>query len=69
MAKWDDKMNLVCFEALQHPESWKLENYRKSGGYEAWEKILVEKTPRETIIDIVKASGLRGRGGAVSPPV
>jgi NADH-quinone oxidoreductase subunit F len=67
MGKWDDKMNLVCFEALKHPESWKLENYRKSGGYEAWEKILAEKTPRETIIDAVKASGLRGRGGAGFP--
>jgi NADH-quinone oxidoreductase subunit F len=67
MAKWDDKMNLVCFEALKHPESWKLETYRKIGGYEAWEKILTEKTPRETIIETVKASGLRGRGGAGFP--
>jgi NADH-quinone oxidoreductase subunit F len=67
MSKWDDKRNLVCFEALQHPESWKLANYRKIGGYEAWEKILAEKTPRETIIETVKASGLRGRGGAGFP--
>jgi NADH-quinone oxidoreductase subunit F len=67
MGKWDDRMNLVCFEALKHPESWKLETYRKIGGYEAWEKILAEKTPRETIIDTVKASGLRGRGGAGFP--
>jgi NADH-quinone oxidoreductase subunit F len=67
MGKWDDKLNLVCFEPLKHPESWKLENYRKIGGYEAWEKILSEKTPRETIIETVKASGLRGRGGAGFP--
>ena len=67
MGKWDDKRNLVCFEALQYPESWKLETYRKIGGYEAWEKILAEKTPRETIIETVKASGLRGRGGAGFP--
>jgi NADH-quinone oxidoreductase subunit F len=67
MGKWDDKLNLVCFEALKHPESWKLENYRKIGGYEAWEKILREKTPREEIIETVKASGLRGRGGAGFP--
>ena len=67
MSKWNDKRNLVCFEALQHPESWKLVNYRKIGGYEAWEKILAEKTPRETIIETVKASGLRGRGGAGFP--
>ena len=37
------------------------------GGYEAWKKILAEKTPREQIIDAVKASGLRGRGGAAFP--
>jgi NADH-quinone oxidoreductase subunit F len=67
MAKWDDKLNLVCFEALKHPESWKLENYRKVGGYEAWEKILAEKTPPGDIIEAVKASGLRGRGGAGFP--
>ena len=67
MGKWDDKLNLVCFEPLKHPEPWKLETYRKIGGYEAWEKILAEKTPRETIIETVKASGLRGRGGAGFP--
>ncbi|MET0282149.1 MAG: NADH-quinone oxidoreductase subunit NuoF [Steroidobacteraceae bacterium] len=67
MGKWDDKLNLVCFEVLKHPEPWKIETYRKIGGYEAWEKILREKTPREEIIEIVKASGLRGRGGAGFP--
>ena len=44
MGKWDDKRNLVCFETLQYPESWKLDTYRKIGGYEAWEKILAEST-------------------------
>ena len=39
----------------------------KFGGYEAWRKILREKTPREAIIEEVKASGLRGRGGAGFP--
>ncbi len=61
------EQNLVCFEPLQHPESWKLATYQKIGGYEAWKKILTEKTPREQIIDAVKASGLRGRGGAAFP--
>ena len=59
--------NLVCFEPLQYERSWELATYRKIGGYEAWEKILREKTPRETIIEEVKASGLRGRGGAGFP--
>jgi NADH-quinone oxidoreductase subunit F len=37
------------------------------GGYEAWKKILTEKPPREQVIEAVKASGLRGRGGAGFP--
>jgi NADH-quinone oxidoreductase subunit F len=61
------EQNLVIFEALKHERPWTLEGYRKSGGYEAWEKILREKTPPEKIIDEVKASGLRGRGGAGFP--
>jgi len=67
MGKWDDKMNLVCFEPLKYERPWELETYLKIGGYEAWKKILVEKTPREQVIESVKASGLRGRGGAGFP--
>ena len=67
MGKWDDKMNLTCFEPLKLAEPWKLETYRKIGGYQAWEKVLAEKTPHTEIIDAVKASGLRGRGGAGFP--
>ena len=59
--------NQVIFEALAHERSWTLEGYRASGGYEAWEKILREQTPREKVIEEVKASGLRGRGGAAFP--
>jgi NADH-quinone oxidoreductase subunit F len=67
MGKWDDKMNLVCFEPLKLEEPWKLANYQKIGGYDAWKKILAEKPTPESIIEIVKASGLRGRGGAGFP--
>lgn len=59
--------NLVCFEPLAMERSWELATYRKIGGYEVWERILREKTPREQIIEEVKASGLRGRGGAGFP--
>ena len=62
-----DKMNLVVFEPLALERSWTLETYRKIGGYQVWEKILAEKPPREQIIEAVKASGLRGRGGAGFP--
>ena len=67
MSVWDDKRNLTCFEPLQYERPWTLETYGRIGGYEAWKKILAEKTPREKIIDTVKASGLRGRGGAAFP--
>jgi NADH-quinone oxidoreductase subunit F len=56
--------NEVCFTTLQFDEPWTLENYLKIGGYSAWKKILAEKTPPEAIIDTVKKSALRGRGGA-----
>jgi NADH-quinone oxidoreductase subunit F len=58
----------VCFETLQFSaEPWSLENYRKLGGYQYWEKLLKDKPTPESIVDEVKASGLRGRGGAGFP--
>lgn len=44
----------------------KLDVYRANGGYDALQKVLREHAPGE-VIDIVKASGLRGRGGAGFP--
>ncbi|HPF27132.1 MAG TPA: hypothetical protein PK159_11115, partial [Steroidobacteraceae bacterium] len=65
--RWADKMNLTLFESLQYPEPWTLATYQKIGGYDAWKKLLAEKRPREDVIEAVKASGLRGRGGAGFP--
>ena len=44
----------------------KLEVYRANGGYEALQKVLADYSPAE-VIDIIKAAGLRGRGGAGFP--
>jgi len=58
----------VCYATLQFEDQpWSYENYLKVGGYEAWRKILKEKTSPEDVIEEVKASGLRGRGGAGFP--
>lgn len=56
--------NEVCFTTLQFDQPWTLENYLKVGGYQAWRKILADKTPPEEIIDTLKKAALRGRGGA-----
>ncbi len=57
----------VCLppEGINAP--WTLDSYRARGGYDAWQKVLKEKTPREELIEVIKASGLRGRGGAGFP--
>ena len=58
----------VCYATLQFKDQpWSYENYLKVGGYEAWRKILNEKISPEAVIEEVKASGLRGRGGAGFP--
>ena len=63
----DSNINQVCYATLRFDEPWTLENYRRVDGYEAWTKILREKIPPEKIIEDVKVSGLRGRGGAGFP--
>jgi NADH-quinone oxidoreductase subunit F len=67
MAVSPDRMNLVVFEPLALERPWTLETYRRIGGYQVWERLIAEKPPREQIIEAVKASGLRGRGGAGFP--
>src|SRR5215216_7171605 len=43
-----------------------LEEYKSEGGYQGWEKAVKQMTPKE-VVEEVKASGLRGRGGAGFP--
>lgn len=57
----------VCLPPHDTATPWTLASYRERGGYEAWEKVLKNQTPREEIIETLKASGLRGRGGAGFP--
>ncbi len=59
--------NQVCFLTLGHERPWSIETYRSLGGYQAWEQVLKGRLPPELIIEEVKKSGLRGRGGAGFP--
>ena len=61
------EQNLVCFNTLGAEKSWTLDTYEKHEGYQAWRKILAGKMTPAEVIDEVKASGLRGRGGAGFP--
>jgi NADH-quinone oxidoreductase subunit F len=57
----------VCLPAKEIEAPWTISAYRTQGGYEAWTQVLQNKTPRAEIIETLKASGLRGRGGAGFP--
>ena len=62
--------NAVCFSIIDQPESWKIQTYMSSGGYLTWKQILQGQPGNETrkkIIETIKQSGLRGRGGAGFP--
>lgn len=50
---------------LNHPAS--IKTYISIGGYEALKKILTDKISRSDLLEEIKLSGLRGRGGAGFP--
>ena len=60
-------INPVLTVGLDGDAAWRLNDYVKRGGYAALKKILAEKIPPAQVIDEIKKSGLRGRGGAGFP--
>jgi NADH-quinone oxidoreductase subunit F len=64
-----DRQDTVCFRTLHLPpgERFTLAAYRGVGGYVQWERILKDKPDPGTLIEEVKLSNLRGRGGAGFP--
>lgn len=60
-------VNAVCYRTLHLEKPWTLKSYESVGGYRMLRKILKEKTLPENIIDEIKKSSLRGRGGAGFP--
>ncbi len=51
---------------VHKPDSHTLKVYQANGGYQAIRTVLKDKTPLD-VVELVKASGLRGRGGAGFP--
>ncbi len=59
-------MEPLLLRNIHVPDSHTLATYKTRGGYRSWDKVLQTMKP-EQLIDEVKASGLRGRGGAGFP--
>ena len=59
-------MEKILLRNIGIPDSHTLATYESRGGYRSWRKV-VETMKPEQLIDEVKASGLRGRGGAGFP--
>jgi len=58
--------DLHLFKYVEDPNQVKVETYESHGGYTAWKKVLADMST-EQVIETVKNSGLRGRGGAGFP--
>jgi NADH-quinone oxidoreductase subunit F len=57
---------LLLLRHRDQPELGELKGYQAHGGFDGLRKAVTTMTPTE-VIDLVKASGLRGRGGAGFP--
>ncbi len=59
--------NEVCFRTLHLESPWTLEAYESVGGYSVLKRIVQGDLDQDTIVEELKLSCLRGRGGAGFP--
>lgn len=61
------QIDQVCYRTKHLECAWSLSTYESLGGYAMWKKVIAGQLPRDKIIESLKASALRGRGGAGFP--
>ncbi|AEG31414.1 NADH-quinone oxidoreductase subunit NuoF [Thiomicrospira cyclica] len=61
------ELNQCCYRNNHLDRSWDIDVYIAQGGYEVWKRVLAGELSPQEIIDEVKTSNLRGRGGAGFP--
>ena len=54
----------VCTQTFDHKDPSSIGTYIKLGGYSAWREILNQQTPKSQVIEVIKDSQLKGKGGA-----
>jgi len=59
--------NENCYRLNHLEKSWDIKTYIDNGGYEVWKRVLAGDLMPQEIIDEVKISNIRGRGGAGFP--
>jgi len=62
-----EHINQVCYRTLALDDPAAFKTYERVGGYQMLKKVLTENMPPEDIVAAMKASALRGRGGAGFP--
>ena len=54
----------VSYTTHAFEQPWTLENYERVGGWKAWREIVAQRPDPLALIERIKQSALRGRGGA-----
>jgi len=57
----------IAYPTMDQDPPWTLESYEKVGGYKGLKRVLEGPMDKADVIEEIKASGLRGRGGAGFP--